>query len=115
MVDGVKKVKLKRDGKDTLVAMDVSILTVLEKVDDTHTKLIFRLRTRVSLAYYIPARGLGGLFDYTVPLRVMASGLNERVKQRQGNKKRSRRHRYPPGSINLSCNFLLFKSSNTAI
>ena len=80
LVDEVKKVKSTTTGKDSLVSMDASILTILEKVDSTHTRIIFRLRGKVSLLYYIPARGLGGLFDFST-FEMMTAGLNERLRK----------------------------------
>jgi hypothetical protein len=79
LVYEVKKVRTKISGKDSLVNLDVSILTVLEKVDSTHTRILYRLRGKVSLLYYVPARGLGGLFDYAT-FEAMTAGLNERLK-----------------------------------
>ena len=78
LVDEVKKVR-STTGKDSLVNLDTSILTILEKVDSTHTRILYRLRGKVSPLYYIPARGLGGIFDYST-FGMMTAGLNERLK-----------------------------------
>ena len=80
LVDEVKKTKSPTTGKDSLVSLDASILTILEKVDSIHTRIIYRLRGKVSLWYYIPARGLGGLFDFAT-FNMMTAGLNERLKK----------------------------------
>jgi hypothetical protein len=80
LVEEVEKVKVKSTGKDSLFSMHLSILMVLEKVDSMHTRITYRLRGKVGTAIYIPARILGGLFDYAT-FAMMTSGLNERLRK----------------------------------
>jgi hypothetical protein len=82
LVDEVKKVKSPTTGKDSVVSLDFTVLTILEKIDSTHTRIIFRLRTKVSALNYIPARSIGGLFDFST-FKIMTAGLNERLRRGQ--------------------------------
>jgi hypothetical protein len=58
--------------------MDISIVMLLEPIDDSHTRLIFRWRSHIAWYYYPIVRPLGGTFDYTF-FNIMVSGLNERL------------------------------------
>jgi hypothetical protein len=82
LVDEVKKNKKPNPGQPEITEMDISIATVLEAVDSMHTKIIFRLRSRLSWAAYLPARLFGGIADFTF-FNTMVAGLNERLRQGQ--------------------------------
>ena len=58
--------------------MEISILTMLEPIDSTHTRIVFRWRSHIAWYYYPLVRPLGGTFDYTF-FKTMVSGLNQRL------------------------------------
>jgi hypothetical protein len=78
LVKCLRKPDLKKGETKPTRPMEITILTMLEPIDSTHTRIIFRWRSHIAWYYYPLVRPLGGTFDYTF-FKVMVSGLNQRL------------------------------------